>query len=897
LSPDTPGNVTNTEIVRLPTVPRDRLIRKLDAVSSARLRLIVGPPGAGKTTVLRQLAASTGNAGQLTGWCDVVPASFVPTLARSLGPVLGRNAGRISQLGTLLARLAAIDSELVIFLDDAHRVAGWPAEHALTELVGAAPPNVRFVMASRDERIPDPARFDAGAYRIGYPELMFRTWEVERLFRDAYQRPLPPDAAATLCAQLEGWPAALGLFHVDTALLAEPDRLAASRAPVAACDRIGHYLAEIVGGLPDEPRALVTSASLLGVLDGALCDVVLDRTGSAELLDTLAARGLLHRVGPSLRFPVPLQQYLERRFAQLKGPHLTRQAYHHAAVQLLNVGHWVEAYRCYAHAEDWVTAAGVLHRFNARPGGLYASASISTTLLHDDPWIALADARRLRGEGRFSEACERYLDAENLHTDPRLRWQCALERSTVARWIVDDSTSDSAARGDDPLVDDVSGYLLAALRGHPARLLTRPLPEPTPAWTLGRAVAALLDGRVASAAELVVPLISSPDAFVSLAGRIIAAICARGGSLAEFRVLATEAETAGWLWLARLARAAGALRHADGCADAQAVLAECRELGDVWGELASGFLLAIGCLRTGQDGLVPLRDALALARRLGVAVIETWLQLSLVEELDRRGDPSAGIERARRDHLLAATKLSVPGTAPAPVTIRCFGRYQLLVGGREVDLSTLRRQPRRLLGVLSVHYGQPVHEERLVAALWPDAPLKLAKRRLQVAVSSLRVVLRSVLPAPSAGLVRQGGAYVLRLPAGSTIDVAGFAEAMRRWRLARGRTDRAQLIALANRVLESYRGELLSEEGSAEWVLARRESMRGEASGVAAALARLELDRGDPAAAIEICQRALGIDELDSRVWTVLTEARRRTEGAAAARRTEQTYWALVADV
>jgi DNA-binding SARP family transcriptional activator len=872
--------------VNHPTIAREALVRKLHGVSAPRVRLVVGPPGAGKTTLLRQLAARTRD----SVWCEVSPASFVRTLARGLAPVLGQGAARIGQLDALLARLAAVPGEPVIFLDDAHRVAGWPAEHALAELLDAAPPNVRFVIASRDDRVPDPARL-TDVRRIGYPELMFRTWEVERLFRDAYRRPLPPDDAAALCARVAGWPIALRLFHMDTALLAEPDRLEATRAPVAACGRISQYLAEIVGELPAGPRDLITGASLLGVLDGALCDLVLDRTGSAELLDVLATQGFLHRVGSAFRLPILLQQHLERRFAELKGSHLTRQAYHHAAVQLLNFGHWAEAYRCYAHAEDWVAAARVLHRFSAHPAGLYASASISTTLLRDDPWIAMAEARRLRGDGRLSEAYDQYLDAESRHTDPRLRWQCALERSAVAHWITGEP--DRAARGGDPLVDDVSGYLLAALRGHPARLLARPLPAATPGWTLGRAVAALLDGRAKVAAELVAPLISSENVFVSLAGRVIAAIIEPAGSLAEFRAVATEAAAAGWPWLARVARSATAMADPDGCADAAAVLAECQEAGDEWGALVSGSLLGIGCLRAGVDGLGPLREAISRSRRLGVPVAETWLQLVLVGELDRRGDPAARIERARRDHLLAETKLSAPGGAPAPVRIRCFGRYQLLVGEREVDLSALRRQARRVLGLLSLHSGQPVHEERLVAALWPDVPLKLAKRRLQVAVSSLRVVLRAVLPE---GIVRHGNAYLLRLPEGSTIDVAGFAEAMRRWRQARGTADRAGLIALANRVLELYRGELLSEEGTAEWVLARREALCGEASGVAAALARLELDRGDPAVAIEICQRALRIDELDSRVWTVLAEARRRTEGAAAAQRTQLTYRTLLAE-
>jgi hypothetical protein len=216
--------------------------------------------------------------------------------------------------------------------------------------------------------------------------------------------------------------------------------------------------------------------------------------------------------------------------------------------------------------------------------------------------------------GWLSEAYDQYLDAESRHTDPRLRWQCALERSAVAHWIT--GAPDRTARDGDPLVDDVSGYLLAALRGHPARLLARPLPAATPGGTLSRAVAALLDGRTEFAAELVALLIPSEDVFVSLAGRIIAAIIEPACSLAEFRAVATEAAAAGWPWLARVARSATAMADPDGCAAAAAVLAECQEAGDEWGALVSGSLLGIGCLRAGVDGLGPLREAISRSRRL-----------------------------------------------------------------------------------------------------------------------------------------------------------------------------------------------------------------------------------------------------------------------------------------
>ncbi|MGQ0840070.1 AAA family ATPase [Actinokineospora sp.] len=903
---------------------REHLIAKLDAVSAARLRLVVGPAGAGKSVLLRQLAGY--RAEQVVVHCPVGtdPAAFGRELVAAFGPVLPSAA---SDVDGVLADLARTDRDVVVYIDDAHRLAGGPGEAVLARLLTDSAPDVRFVVATRDARVPGTAAVPGGIHRIGYRDLRLRTWDVEELFESVYRRPLSPETAAALCARVEGLPMAVRLLHLDTMLLAPHEREAALATPLAGSERLTEFLSrEVLGALPAPLRDFMVDVSPLGVLDGALCDAVLDRRDSGDVLTELAARqALTFRTRPggsTYRFHVLLQQFLEQRLAEHRGTHLTRQTYHTAATHLVSAGHWAEAYRCYARADDWVATASVLHRFSAHRGGLRASASVPGTLLDDDPWMALAEARRLRGEGRLAAAHDRYLDAEDKLPDPRLRWQCSLERSGIARWITG---------GDgDPLVDDVSRHLAAAVHGHPAKLLARAVPAAGPDWALGRALAAMLDGRPDQAIALAEPLTTDPTTFVSLAGRLVVAVLEATthsrGTLARFTGLATDAEATGWLWLARIARAGTALLDPEACTDAQAILDECEEIGDEWGALITASLLATGLLRAGsQTTAGVLCRAVWRARRLGARVPETWLRLVLVDELVRLGDPDASNERAELDRLIKATVLDrasrhgtelvaalrvpsatnrprlalaqpVPEPEP-PVAVRCLGRYELAVAGTPVDLDPLRAQARRVLRVLSMHYGQPLHEERLVAALWPDAPLKQAKHRLQVAISSLRALLRTHLAGMGEfGVMRHGSAYLLLLPPGSTVDVADFAAAVRQWRDSRHTQDRPTVRALGHRVLDLYRGELLSEEGPAEWVLARRESMRGEAAGVAAALARIELDRGDVAAAIEVCDRALTIDELDNRLWALLAEARRRSGNTAAALRTQQAYRDLLAE-
>jgi DNA-binding SARP family transcriptional activator len=836
------------------TVPRTRLLAALASTSDARLRLVCGPAGAGKSVLLRQLAARTDG-----------HVSFVRTP------------------GDLPGVLAA-DGPRTVFVDDADALSGM-AGPALATLVADAPPPVRFVVATRDDRLLEVTDVPGPVHRVGHADLRFDQDDVARLFADVYGTPLRDEDAAALCDRVEGLAVALRMVHLDTLLLAPADREAALTDPLACSERLRAFLGrDVLGVLPEPMRDFMVAVSPFGVLDPALCDAHLGRTDSAAVLAELAARqALTFRVrsdGPAYRFHALLQRLLEETHLEHRGAHLTRKTYHSSARRLAAAGYWAEAYRGYARAGDWVSAARVLHRFGAGDGGTRASAVVPRAVLDEDPWVVLAEARMLRADGRFAEAYDRYLAAEHRLADRRDRWQCALERSRLAHWVTGD-------RPGSPLVDDVSAHLAAAVRGHPARLVAMAVPADSPEWVLGRSLAALLHGRSALALELAVPLTGRAGPFVSLAARLLAAVVRARvhgeGSVAVFAFLAGEAEDAGWLWLARIARAAGAILDEEACADAAAIVADCDERGDDWGALLAAYLLTAGVTRAGRvDAAVVRADAVARAQRLGAHFPDDWLGAAPV----RRDPPVAPCVRSRPRLVVAP---------PPPAEVHCLGAFRLVVAGEPVDLTELRAQARRVLRVLSMQYGQPMHEERLVVALWPDAPLKRAKHRLQVAISSLRALLRTHL-GEDGGVVRQGSAYLLRLPEGSVVDVVAFDNALRRWRAARQARDTDQVREAGREVLDRYRGELLVEEGAAEWVLTRREALRGEAVAVAAELARFELDHGNAALAAEVCERGLTVDELDHRLWTLLADARQREGNPGAARRARQVYRALITE-
>jgi DNA-binding SARP family transcriptional activator len=90
--------------------------------------------------------------------------------------------------------------------------------------------------------------------------------------------------------------------------------------------------------------------------------------------------------------------------------------------------------------------------------------------------------------------------------------------------------------------------------------------------------------------------------------------------------------------------------------------------------------------------------------------------------------------------------------------------------------------------------------------------------------------------------------------------------------------------------LELYAGELLPEDGPAEWAIEPRERFHAGALEAAQGLAELLLKRGDPAAAARACSTGLWIDRLHDPLWKLLIQARERAGDRVAASRARRDY-------
>jgi len=911
---------------------RERLL----AVGSRRVGVVLAPAGHGKTTLLGHVAARFDGD---VAWYRLDPgdrrpdrlaAGIARTLLRPLGvdpSVQDPPRAALTSLDDVAAALdvARPPRPVLLVLDDFHEVAGGDAERDLARFVSHAPPQLHVLLGARRVAGLDlvELRMSGGAVVVEEEDLRFRSWEVERLFRDVYGAPLAPEDAAALTRRTEGWAAGLAMFHLLTGSRPAEQRRRAIGDLSRGSRLVRAYLVrEVLGDLPLDLRDFLRLTSALGVLTGPLCDALLERAGSQEVLEALEQRRLFTTTdddGRCFRYHQVLLDHLELELTDHLGAEESRQWYARAAALLLAAGEVTAAFRAYVRAEDWGAVEQLLHRHGAEvvaaPLGAVENL-LPPALASQDPWLLLATARRLAARGALADAVTTFRLAGDAAEDAQVATICRDEARASALWL---PSGDPHARGP-------AGLMRAATRRSPRTVLTAALNLDGPEGRLAAAVAALLAGDLTRASSLLDQAGAHPDAAprtatvvaclrealgLLLGSESVGRPALRGASL---ETLLLGADVAGWPWLARLGRAL--LDAAAGeTASLTRLAADADRESDVWGSALVRF--ADGVARRDADLLT---DAAGRLARLDAPVPAQWARC-LAVAVERDVDPVRVDETVRAARSLglrdveavlsawagdapvpaaaaaAPVKVVAQAAAPGPpvLDVRVLGRFELAMGGVALDLSGVRPRARSTLRLLAMRAGDVVHRDVLAATLWPDAEPEAALRSLQVAVSSLRVLLE---PDGARGrlLVRDGEGYRLALPRGARCDLREFEAAVTTAKRARSGGDAAAERPALEEALARYSGDLLPEEGAAEWVVGERDRLRLVAASAAESLAR-RLAGSDAGAAVDAARRALELDPYRDSTWRLLVELHETTGDQAAAHATRERHKKVLEDL
>lgn len=202
--------------------------------------------------------------------------------------------------------------------------------------------------------------------------------------------------------------------------------------------------------------------------------------------------------------------------------------------------------------------------------------------------------------------------------------------------------------------------------------------------------------------------------------------------------------------------------------------------------------------------------------------------------------------------------------------ICCFGQLRVYRGERErVDWKIKGGAPKKtrtLFAYMLTKGENGVHADRLAELLWPEGDIENGKRaRLHHTIAMLRKTLGY-----KESVLRSGDYYRLNVPEGSWIDITSFEQLCRRGisLFKKGRLEEALQIYRSAEQL--YAGDLFqdipdeyTENDQEDWCLPRRTWMREMALKLQRDMSALLRSKGQLRQALEHCQKALAIDNLN----------------------------------
>ena len=332
-------------------VARPQLIERLNQGLHRKLTLISAPAGFGKTTLVsnwltdlrlniddlrlnqKEIVSHQSEIQNSVAWLSLDPADddparflayFLAALSQA-DPALeqafddlqqtARQASLENVMPTLINKLAASQTKIILVLDDYHLIQNQSIHNALIFLLDHLPPQLHLVLTGRADPTFSLVRFRARGQitEIRTDDLRFSAQEAAIFLHQVMAIDLSPDDVIALETRTEGWIAGLQMAALSMQGRADLDRFIADFT--GSHRYIFDYLAEeALARRPKGTRDFLLQTAVLDRLCASLCDAVLDSQGSQFILEQLEAANL---------FLIPLDD--ERRWYR----------YHHLFADLL----------------------------------------------------------------------------------------------------------------------------------------------------------------------------------------------------------------------------------------------------------------------------------------------------------------------------------------------------------------------------------------------------------------------------------------------------------------------------------------------------------------------------------------------------------------------------------
>jgi len=292
------------------SVPRPRLLRRLDGSTTHKLTLLSAPAGFGKTALLSQWVARHS---QRVAWLalsasDNDPVRFLAYVVTALQGVeaeIGESVLRAllspqpppleGALTALINEIAASHAACTLILDDYHVITAQAIHDALAFLLDHMPPTLHLTVATRADPPLPLARLRAQGQLIELraSDLSFTVEEADAFLNQGMGLALTSEQVALLEARTEGWIA--GLHMVALSMEGRKDISAFIHAFTGSDRYIMDYLLEeVFQRQREEVRTFLLRTSILERMTGTLCDALigLSEGSSQTILEELERANL-----------------------------------------------------------------------------------------------------------------------------------------------------------------------------------------------------------------------------------------------------------------------------------------------------------------------------------------------------------------------------------------------------------------------------------------------------------------------------------------------------------------------------------------------------------------------------------------------------------------------------
>ncbi len=380
------GMLINTKLIVPPAkskmLPRTHLVDRLSSGKDAKLIIVSGVAGSGKTSLVCQWIRRDALP---VAWysldrADNDPDVFFRYLLSALGK-MDRSLAVVAEpwlqgqkrltgeetVALLAGHFSDVDRDIYLVLDDYHLIDAEEIRKWLSDLLDYMPPKLHIVVISRHAASASMSRFRVRGQmmEIAPSEMKFTEGETEEFFSEIMPVELSADQVRELARYTDGWVAGLQLFGLSQKRKGSVDTLGdvLNRTCRESTDYLVH---EVIGSEKEDVRHFLRTTALLERFNADLSIEVTGLPKAPEILDYVLRNDLflipLDTEGVWFRYHHLFSKAVRE---QAKGSSLSvaHQTYRKAALWLARNDYLEDAFRSAFASEDMEFAADLVEDY------------------------------------------------------------------------------------------------------------------------------------------------------------------------------------------------------------------------------------------------------------------------------------------------------------------------------------------------------------------------------------------------------------------------------------------------------------------------------------------------------------------------------------------------------